>query len=32
MQKDLKEQLTRCIELMQKDVAAFEAKYRGYFA
>ena len=32
MQKDLKEQLVRCIELMQKDVAAFEAKYQGRFA
>ena len=32
MQKDLKEQFARCIELMQKDVAEFEAKYQGRFA
>ena len=32
MQKDLKEQLARCIELMQKDVAEFKAKYQGRFA
>ena len=32
MQKDLKEQLARCIELMQKDVAEFEAMYQGCFA
>ena len=32
MQQDLKEQLARCIELMQKDVAEFEAKYQGRFA
>ena len=32
MQKDQKEQLVRCIELMQKDVAEFEAKYQGRFA
>ena len=29
MQKDLKEQLARCVELMQKDVAEFEAKSWG---
>ena len=32
MQKDLKEQFVRCIELMQSDVAEFEAKYQGRFA
>ena len=32
MQKDLKEQLARCIELMQKDVAEFEAKHQGRLA
>ena len=32
MQKDQKEQLVRCIEMMQKDVAEFEAKYQGRFA
>ena len=32
MQKDLKEQFVRCIGLMQKDVAEFEAKYQGRFA
>ena len=32
MQKDQKEQFARCIELMQKDVAEFEAKYQGRFA
>ena len=32
MQKDLKEQLARCIELMQSDVSEFEAKYQGRFA
>ena len=32
MQKDQREQLARCIELMQSDVAEFEAKYQGRFA
>ena len=32
MQKESREQFARCIELMQKDVAAFEAKYQGRFA
>ena len=26
------EQLTKCIDLMQRDVAEFEAKYQGRFA
>ena len=32
MLKDQREQLARCIELMQSDVAEFEAKYQGHFA
>ena len=32
MQKDRRGQLARCIELMQSDVAEFEAKYQGRFA
>ena len=32
MQKNLKDQFVRCIELMQKDVAGYEEKYRGRFA
>ena len=29
---DKKEQFKECIELMQRDVAEFEAKYQGRFA
>ena len=29
---DKAEQFRECIELMQRDVAAFEAKYQGRFA
>ena len=31
-QVDKKEQFKECIELMQSDVAEFEAKYQGRFA